>query len=143
MEEKIKRESKQYIEKMFKKHDTLNCGAVTKASMKQIVDTLLTPTPYDEEELETLMLNHVKEAKYTVHNKKTNQFEVKYLPDSIDFPSAMAISVRFLLKGEKANNPFSGTGLVKLAHFEANTAEQNRKNSIKKHDIAAQKRRIF
>ncbi|CAG7726623.1 unnamed protein product [Allacma fusca] len=137
MEDKIKRESKQYLEKLFKKYDTLNCGAVSMADMRSIIIALLSPQEFDKEELERLMSNHIKESKYTVHNKQTNKFEVKYLKDTIDFPSAMAISVRFLVKAERENNPFSGTGLVQLRHFGPPSEKVIRNPDIQ------QKRRIF
>ncbi len=73
-------------------------------------------------------------TKYTEHNKKTNQFDVKYQEDTLDFPSVLAIVVHFLKVEEKKSQVlFSHQQTVKFTDFPTtekimiNSSSENKK----------------
>ncbi|OXA46470.1 uncharacterized protein LOC110856159 [Folsomia candida] len=138
MEDKLKRESKDFVQKLFKKQDKNNAAAIHKSDMKKILQSVLPEYFLDyDAELEQLLLQHVKVTKYTEHNKKTNQFDVKYQEDTLDFPSVLAVVVHFLKKDEKkSSNAFSGVSVVKYTDFP--TTERSMINTT-----AESKKRLF
>jgi len=129
MEEKVKRESKSLMEALFKEYDKLGSRAVTRDDMRRIVD-IMVPNFNREEELEEVMDQYVQEQKYTVMNPKTRALEVKYQPDAIDFPSAMAIACKFLKRYERRNSDaFAGKGLIHFTDLPTSDALQIRRAS--------------
>lgn len=55
----MRRESKQYVEKLFKQFDKIGAGAIYKSDMKKLVETVV-PETLGDPELEALLLQHVK-----------------------------------------------------------------------------------
>jgi len=136
MEEKLKRESRAYLEKLFKKEDDLGSGSISMEAMRKITKDIV-PEFEQFEELEEIMGKHLKSTKYTVLNKVTNQFEVKLHDKAIDFPSAQYIIVYFLKKIEKRNsNAFAGKGLIRFDDFP-------RQPETVTHSKDSQKRRMY
>ncbi|ODM89679.1 hypothetical protein Ocin01_17002 [Orchesella cincta] len=114
MEDKLKRECKPFLEKLFKKQDELKSGAVSMVGMRKILREMI-PEFNQEEELAEMMGELAKKTKYTMVNKQTNKMEVQYQENSIDFPSALYICVYFLKKLERRNTDcFSGKSVVKF-----------------------------
>jgi len=136
MEEKLKREAKDFVHKLFKKQDRNGAAAIHKNDMKKILVAVLPEyLESDNEELGKLLEQHVKVTKYTEHNKKTNQFEVRYQEDTLDFPSVLAIVVHFLKKDAKKNgNAFADRSVVKYNDFPASEAlaAAQKQNEMKK-----------
>jgi len=129
MEEKVKRESKSLMETLFKEYDKLGSRAVTRDDMRRMMN-ILVPNFAEEEELEEVMEQYVKEQKYTVMNPQTKNIEVRYQPDAIDFPSAMAISVRFLKRYERrSSDAFAGKGLIRFTDLPVSDALQIKRAS--------------
>jgi len=136
MEEKLKRESREFVQKQFKKFDRNGAAAIHRNDMIKILTTVLPEynQAIEKLEMEELLKQHVKVTKYTQHNKATNQFEVKYQDDTLDFPSVLAIVVHFLMKSERKNsNAFAGQSNVRFTDFPAgskvlvNTSTENKK----------------
>jgi len=114
MDDKLKRECKSYLEKLFKKNDELSSGAVSMQGMSKILKEMI-PDYHHDEELFEMMQGKGKTTKYTVLNKSTNQFDVQYQQNSIDFPTALYLCVYFLKKIEfKGTDCFSGRNVVKF-----------------------------
>jgi len=130
MEDKIKRECKPFLEKLFKQQDELKSGAVSMEGMKKIMREMI-PDFSQEDELTEMMGDLAKKTKYTVVNRATNKMEVQYQENSIDFPSALYISVFFLKKLERRNTDcFSGKSVLKfddMAGVTLNPLENQRK----------------
>jgi len=112
-------------------------------------------------------LYYFLDTKYTEHNKKTNQFEMKYRKcksnsigkfslkreskewqlefsifsekDTLDFPSALAIVVHFLMKREKCSgsNAFSGKSEVRNHDL-----PDSHRHLLADHDMS-QKRKLY
>jgi len=117
MEEKLRRESKNYLDKLFKKYEERNTGALTREGMLSVMKHMFPElTNYDE--LEDIMAKQMKVASYTVLNKETKTFDVCHIDNTIDFPSAQFIVVYFLKKmAKKETDPFSGKGLIRFSDF--------------------------
>ena len=65
-----------------------------------------------------------------------NIFHIYIEPDSIDFPSAMAIAVRFLKKNERrSSDAFAGKGLIRFTDLPSSDALNIRR--------ASEKRRLY
>jgi len=117
MEEKLRRESKNYLDKLFKKYEEKNTGALTRDGMIAVMKHMF-PELRNYEELDNVMEKHLKIASYTVLNKETNTFDVCHIDNTIDFPSAQFIVVYFLKKmAKKETDPFSGKGLIRFSDF--------------------------
>ncbi|ODN05411.1 hypothetical protein Ocin01_01252 [Orchesella cincta] len=139
MEEKLKRECKAYVEKTFKTFDKFGSASMPKDEVKNLLKVIIPEFEYDQhkEELVELLSQYSKASKYTVHNKTTNQFEVKYLDNTLDFPSVLGITVHFLKKIEcKGQNFFSGQTVVKNKDFPG-------KNQSISHDRRDSKRKLY
>lgn len=123
MEEKLRRESKQYLDKLFKTYEAKNTAALTRTGMGEVMRKMF-PEFEQWEELEEVMAKQLKTASYTVLNKETNTFDVKQIEDTIDFPSAQFIVVYFLKKmSRRDTDPFSGKGLVRFTDFSGNMSQ--------------------
>jgi len=141
MDEKLKRECRSYLEKLFKKNDDLGSGAVSTQGMKKILKEMISDYIHDVHDAEAneLMKGMGKSTKYTSLNKSTNQFDVRYQENSIDFPSALYLCVYFLKKIEfKGTDSFSGRNVVKFDDVSSKKAI-----SIDEKDKPAHNRKLF
>ncbi|CAL8094504.1 unnamed protein product [Orchesella dallaii] len=139
MEDKLKRECKAYVEKTFKTFDKFGSASMPKDDVKNLLKIIIPDFVYEEhcEELTELLAQYVKASKYTVHNKTTNQFEVKYLDNTVDFPSVLGITVHFLKKIEcKGQNNFAHQTVVKGKDFPG-------KNQSVAHERRESKRKLY
>jgi hypothetical protein len=117
MEEKLRRESKSYLDKLFKRHEHKNTGALSREGMRQVMREMF-PEFNQDDELDEVMVKHLKVSSYTVLNKDTGNFDVRQVDDTLDFPSAQFIVVYFLRKlARRDTDPFSGKGLVRFNDF--------------------------
>jgi len=115
MEQKLKRESRPYIERIFKKYDG-GTGAIHVKDMPRIMKQIVPGLNPDElqEQIEIYEI----ESSYLVPNKETHQFDVEHEPGTLDLPSVVAIVVHFLKKQERRNsNEFACRSLISLRDF--------------------------
>jgi hypothetical protein len=123
MEEKLRRESKQYLDKLFKKFEVKNTAALTREGMIEVMKCMF-PDFNQFEELEEVMEKQLKTSSYTVLNSETNTFDVKQVDNTIDFPSSQFIVVYFLKKmARRDTDPFSGKGLIRFTDFSGNMSQ--------------------
>lgn len=93
----MRRESKCFVEKLFKKYDKIGAGAIPRTDMKTLVEKVVPAyMQLDNEELEEMLTKHAKSMlpeivnfpilktdyltgnKHTVLNLKTKQMEIEY-----------------------------------------------------------------
>jgi hypothetical protein len=64
------------LDKVFKAHELKNTGALSQEGMRKVIREMF-PEFTQEDELDTVMLKHLKVASYTVLNKETGNFDVR------------------------------------------------------------------
>ncbi|OXA57017.1 uncharacterized protein LOC110847116 [Folsomia candida] len=123
MEEKLRRESKQYLDKLFKQYEEKNTAALTREGVIKVMQKMF--PGFDQfEELDDIMEKHLKTATYTVLNKETAQFDVQHIDNTIDFPSCQFIVVYFLKKSARRDtDPFAYKGLIRFTDFSGNMSQ--------------------